>query len=146
MLCRASYATDDFEIVLFDADQANAQLYAERRARKGRASVPTLQKAMCCIGLADVPRRGRKNLDAYPAVQAAFFRLNKSWNFRESYVAVAVNVAWDVCGLTGHSLICSPTRLQLQRLPNRREIFWTVHRDTRLQEGPTRCTLFSVIF
>jgi hypothetical protein len=61
MLYYASYATDEFVVGLFDANYANVQFYAERRARHGRTSVRKLQKAMYCIGLADVPRRGRKN-------------------------------------------------------------------------------------
>jgi len=77
---------------------------------------------MCLVDLADVPRRGRL-LDVSSAIQGAKFTVNKSWNFRESYVAVAVKVVWEMWGLTGHPLICSPTRPQLQRLPNRREIF-----------------------
>ena len=60
MLCHATYATDEFEIGLLDANQANAQFFVERRIRQDRTSVRTLQKAMCCIGLADGPRRGTK--------------------------------------------------------------------------------------
>jgi len=64
---------------------------------------------MCCIGLADVLRGGRKNLDVWSAVQAAIYRADKSWNFRESCVALAVIVVWEVCGVTVNSdksLIC----------------------------------------
>ena len=74
---------------------------------------------MCRVG-------GGRLLDVSSAFQTAIFRVNESWNFRESYVALAVNVVWEVCGLTGHSdnsLSCSHTRVQLQHLPNRREIF-----------------------
>ena len=60
MLCHARYATDKFEIGLLDANQVIAQFCAESRAREGRTSMRTLQKAMCCMGLGDVLRRGRK--------------------------------------------------------------------------------------
>jgi hypothetical protein len=55
-------------------------------------------------------------LDVSSTVQATIFRMNKFWNFRESYLALMANVVWEVCDLTGHydnSLICSSTRLQL---------------------------------
>jgi hypothetical protein len=61
---------------------------------------------MCLVG------EGRL-LDVSSAVPAAAFSENKSGNFRESYVALALNVVWEMCGLAGHCLICSPTILQL---------------------------------
>jgi len=81
-------------------------------------------RKLCVVSVWRMGRVGeRRLLDVSSAVPAAVFRANKSWNFRESYVALAVNVVWEMCCLAGHCLICSPTRLQLQRLSDRREIF-----------------------
>jgi hypothetical protein len=58
---------------------------------------------MCRVG------EGRL-LDVSSAVPSAVFRVNKSWNFRESYVALAVNVVCAVSLVTSlfvHPLDCS---------------------------------------
>jgi hypothetical protein len=50
MLCHASYATDESQMGLFDANQANAQFYAERRAGQDKCANITESNVLYRLG------------------------------------------------------------------------------------------------
>jgi hypothetical protein len=77
--------------------------------------------------LSDYAAQGKGRLfNISSTVPAEIFRVNESWKFRESFVALAVNVVRGRCavfsGHTDNPVIPSPARLQLQKLASQ-ELF-----------------------